>query len=76
MKIQNKLKNIKKESFTLIKNDAYNTKVNFTYDSDTKGIELHIDSDNLIFKETYKITKDNIEKLAKAYQSQAYILQN
>ena len=74
--ITEKLNNIKKESFTLIKNDAYNTKVNFTYDSDTKGVQLNITSDNLIFTETYKLSKDNIKRLAKAYQSQAYILQN
>ena len=76
MLITEKLNNIKKESFTLIKNDAYNTKLNFSYDSYTKGVMLNITSDNLIFTETYKLTKDNIKRLSKAYQSQAYILQN
>tara|TARA_R100000479_G_scaffold156738_1_gene93317 strand:+ start:46 stop:297 length:252 start_codon:yes stop_codon:yes gene_type:complete len=74
--ITEKLNNIKKESFTLIKNDAYNTKLKFSYDNYTKGVELNITSDNLEFTETYKLTKDNIKRIAKAYQSQAYILQN
>ena len=76
MLITEKLNNIKKQSFTLIKNDAYNTKLKFSYDSYTEGVELNITSDILEFTETYKLTKDNIKRIAKAYQNQAYILKN
>ena len=64
MNLQNKLNNIKKESFKIVKGD---TTIKFSYCNDSKGINIDIFSYWGNFSDTYKLSKSNIQKILKIY---------
>jgi hypothetical protein len=64
MNLQNKLNNIKKESFEIAKGE---TKIKFYYCEKSNGIVVNLLSYWGSFSDTYKLNKSNIEKILKIY---------